>query len=362
LHANDATELLVGSGVFFRGVKAGEIVDMFPSQTNNSISVWVYIEPQYAHLIGDDSDFWLNSFAKIDFKGGTFNLSLAPLTSILIGGISFSASSKPLTQEELESRAFKLKSSKSDNQSVTARAFNDKNVIKVITHTNQAIGSLEKSSIVKFQGFKIGEVRKINPNFDSKSGVINTKISMLIDTNFFEDKNSNISPKQNFIDAIQKGLSVRIVSTDPITQRQVVEFFYPQDIQKTKKQVAIAQDEKTYRIPDVVSQSGTLADNANEVLKTLQSSLLRINKSADNADEALKILQSSLLRVNKSMENLDATMSSFKQLADSYKEGSLHSTQITDMLREITKASKETQKLIQKIEQKPNALIFGDGE
>lgn len=341
LYANDATEILIGSGIFYRGVQAGEIVDMSPSKENNSISIWAYIEPQFAHLVGQESDFWLNSFARVDFKGGKFNLSLAPLTSIVSGGISFSASNAPLTQEELETMAFELKSSKSDNDTVSTRVSSDENIVAIVAHTNEPIGSLGRGSIVKFQGFDIGEVAKTALNFDADKGAINTKISMYIDTNFFKDKNSPKSPKQNFIDAINKGLTAQINATDPITQRQIIEFSYPKTPLASNNKAIIKIDEKSYQIADIKSQSGTLTDNANETLKTLQLSLLKLNKS---------------------MGNIDKTLSSFKQLADSYKEGSLHSTQITDMLREITKASKETQKLIQKIEQKPNALIFGGGE
>ena len=60
-----------------------------------------------------------------------------------------------------------------------------------------------------------------------------------------------------------------------------------------------------------------------------------------------------LLALQKSLQSLDSLIK-----GDDYE--SLLSSQMTQTLKDVSETSRDTQKLLKKLDQKPNSLIFGD--
>jgi len=63
--------------------------------------------------------------------------------------------------------------------------------------------------------------------------------------------------------------------------------------------------------------------------------------------------------LNKTMRSLQFSLKGVEQLSKGDKRSRL-STQLIQTLKEIANVSKETQKLLKKLDKKPNALIFGN--
>ncbi|RLA69343.1 MAG: hypothetical protein DRG30_10310 [Epsilonproteobacteria bacterium] len=60
------------------------------------------------------------------------------------------------------------------------------------------------------------------------------------------------------------------------------------------------------------------------------------------------------------MRELQKTLRSLDSVMKSNSDESLLSSQLSETLREVKKASIDTQKLFKKLDRKPNSLIFGD--
>ncbi len=88
----------VGTPIFFRGIKVGQIDGYHLSTQGNSVLMQAHIEPQYSHLVKQSSQFWDASGIKVDvglFSGA--QIEAGSLETLLAGGIN--VATKDTTQE-----------------------------------------------------------------------------------------------------------------------------------------------------------------------------------------------------------------------------------------------------------------------
>lgn len=79
----------VGTPIFFRGIKVGQIDGYSLSTQGNSVLMQAHIEPKYSHLVNQSSQFWDASGIKVDvglFSGA--QIEAGSLETLLAGGIN----------------------------------------------------------------------------------------------------------------------------------------------------------------------------------------------------------------------------------------------------------------------------------
>ncbi|SIR09312.1 Paraquat-inducible protein B [Shewanella morhuae] len=79
----------IGTPIFFRGIKVGQIDGYSLSTQGNSVLMQAHIEPQYKHLVNQSSQFWDASGIKVDvglFSGA--QIEAGSLETLLAGGIN----------------------------------------------------------------------------------------------------------------------------------------------------------------------------------------------------------------------------------------------------------------------------------
>ncbi|MCH1931235.1 MlaD family protein [Shewanella sp. A25] len=89
----------VGTPIFFRGIKIGQLDGYSLSQQGNSVLMQAHIAPEYRHLVNQSSQFWDASGIKVDvgiFSGA--QIEAGSLETLLAGGIN--VATKDTTQAD----------------------------------------------------------------------------------------------------------------------------------------------------------------------------------------------------------------------------------------------------------------------
>lgn len=89
LEDSNLGSMKVGTPIFFRGIKVGQIDGYSLSSQGNSVLMQAHIEPQYSHLVNQSSQFWDASGIKVDvgiFSGA--QIEAGSLETLLAGGIN----------------------------------------------------------------------------------------------------------------------------------------------------------------------------------------------------------------------------------------------------------------------------------
>ncbi|WP_370550296.1 MlaD family protein [Edwardsiella tarda] len=86
LHATTLPDVQPSSPVLYRKFRIGEIATITPRRDGFEIAL--YIQPDYRHLVGNESVFWAEGGAKVQLNGAGLTVQAAPLARALKGAIS----------------------------------------------------------------------------------------------------------------------------------------------------------------------------------------------------------------------------------------------------------------------------------
>ncbi len=383
LSAPDARDLTVGANVYYRKIKVGALENVHLAQDGEKVNFTVFIEEPYTKFVNSQTQFWKNDFMNFSYHDNVFRMSLAPIASLLSGGISLSTTTKSTRQGVLaENHIFPLYLDH-DEAMKKEIGFGGDNTKTFQFHFTESVGKLEVGAPIELSGFQIGSVVNIESDFDKEKGAVRSIVLGLIDTSVFFDFKSNTNKGdgyENLKNAVKNGLKARLAQGNPLMGSLFIELKNdkknPGEIIESDsfalfpttksnfdgmmdKVATLLEKMNNLDIEKLLASINKLVDDSNP---SIQNLLKKLSKSADNINKLTSAKEMKTLprSLGASLDEFKETLSSINKLLEGDSSSSLLSAQITTMLREVTKMSQSVQKLSDKLDRKPNALIFGD--
>ncbi len=374
----------VGTPVFYKNIKVGQVEYLNLGLDNKSVDVILFIDKSYVPFVHDDSKFWTKSTVNVDFSKGNLDIKIAPLNYMLQGGIVFSSSGVDSNRSVSYNHVFTLYQSKTQAESTTIGS-KSKSIKTFALFTQDSIANLRVHAPVRFNGFDIGWVSSMELSYSKKTHKMLGQVLVEIDTSVFRDKHEkNTSGKENFYQAVEEGLRAKLVAQDPITGMLFIDLtFNHQDVNGT-----ITEGEKYAHLPMTSDSSRGIMTSVTEILDTLNNLpldklLASVNKVVDdtaapiaNANEVLIDLKKTIENLNiltskksfaalpdelsKSITTMTRTLKSTEKVVKGYARDPIEKRQLIETLEVLTKTSAEMQIFLRMLNRKPNSLIFGD--
>jgi len=374
----------VGTPIYYKNLQVGQVEYLYPSLDNRSIDILVFIDKKYVPYVHNDSRFWTKNMMNVDFSKGNLDFNVAPLHTMLQGGIVFSSSGENKDNPVSSKHVFPLYKSKT--QADTKRIVtNSRAMKKFMLHTQGSIANLKINSAVRYDGFDIGHVEDIQLSYDKNTHQMLGKVLIELDTSLFKDPNDvNSTGEENLYQAVEEGLHAKISPLDPITGMLFVDLTFAHNegnssIEKgsryalfptttnndTSAMNSLSQilakintlplDELFASVQKVVEESEKPIANANILLEDLQKTVKNINTLTGK--ESFKVLPDEL---HKAIQEMTRTLKSTQKVVKTYDSNSLVKEQLTQTLEIVSKTSQEMQVFLRMLNRKPNSLIFGD--
>ena len=388
LNATDSYGIVVGTPVYFKSMKAGFVEYVTISLDGKSVDIIVYIDKSYVSYIHTDTKFWKQSSVDIEYANGQLNFNMAPLSNIVHGGIEFSSTGEDITGKVPYDYIFRLY--RSSSVASDKRIGKGGGAIKVYRMKfDESTAKLKRDASVKYEKFDIGRVKDIAYAFDRRSHQLRAEVVVSIDTSIFFDPNdTNHTGEDNLEKAVGDGLRASLQEYDPISGQLYIDLKFADTNQS---EMIVCQGDTAF-FPTVSSGGGGIMGGLNGLIDNLRNlpldQLIRsISRVADDLSGVLKnnekVLGEMMSNLNKTLEGinrmvgskafarmpkelnqtmrgLQKTLKSLDSILKSNGNDSLMSSQLTETLRQLNKASLDTQKLLRKLDRKPNSLIFGD--
>ena len=168
LTSKDLGSLNVGSGIYFKKIKVGEVLSYRLNENSEGVIFAAKINNEYAHLVNSKTRFWNVSGLSADVSLSGVQVNMESLTSLLAGGISFDS---PESGEPIQSlHTFDLFHSIND----TDRGIN----IDIQLPENHGIKS--QSAPIHYEGLEVGRLNGIefDDNFKATRAKANIDPSM----------------------------------------------------------------------------------------------------------------------------------------------------------------------------------------
>jgi len=347
--------------VYFKHLKVGSIRKVQLTD-NAKVKIIISINKKYIKFINNSTKFWNVKKIDISLNKNYLQVSLPTIKELIFGGIVFDTPEKaPFTK-----KVFKLYSSKSEAFSNHLGNFiKYKEFIAVFDKQNS---SIIPGEVVKFRGFNVGFVKKVNSVFDfNKEKIISYVVLKINIGAFMKHKNENIINK-----LLQRGLSVCIKNKIPFINFSYLELTFTNKPYKKEfinnkiklKTIYITQNSIAGKLRKFLDKLNSLPlkssiTNFNLMLKTLtpqiNNTLLSITNTSNSINKLIKNKN-----INKLLVNTNYLVKNLNKILHAYSNNSLFYKRVSKTLFDIDNTMNNLNRVIIKIDKRPNSLILGD--
>ena len=350
--------------VYFKQMKVGTIRKV-ELNNNAKVKIIISINKKYAKFVNDSTRFWNLKKVDISLSKNYLHVTFPTIKELIFGGIAFDTLEKNIS---LSKRIFKLYPSKSD-------AF--KNRLGTIHKYKEFFVKFDKQNSflnvgegVKFRGFDVGYVKEINSMFDIDKNKIFSYAILKIDIGaFMKNKNEDIIKK-----LFNKGISVVIKQGIPLINNSHL------DIVFTNNPYKLQIVDGKIKIKSIYKKEVSIVDKLNMFLDKLNS--LELNKTINNFNSLLSdtkpLISKTLISViktsdsirdlinknkntlSKTLININTLIKKLNKTINTYSKNSMFYKKVSKTLYDVDKTMNNLNRVIIKIDKKPNSLILGD--
>jgi len=326
----------------------------------------------------------------MDFSQGKLDFSIASLSQIVHGGVSIYTPVQSINADYNSSMAqaqvFPLYKSLTEMKEKHLMTGIDNKIYKF--KFKESIKRLEIGSPVEFNGFQVGYVTDIESKFDENNQSVQSDIYAIIYTQAFGSKEIYQGGSKVIENLVQDGLKAKLNAALPMIGTQFIDLVFDKNETATiiqseyyalfpttqqKKSANIMNEVKKLFIKleqlpleKLLNSATKLIDDNNAPIKELVSSLgttiKNFNSTINNLNRltANESLQQLPTDISNSVQALEKTLSEVQTLTEGYNAHSLFSAELSATLKELSAAASSIERMSQKLEKKPNALLLGD--
>lgn len=383
LESDRRGSLEVGSPVYYRQIRAGEVVAYHLSEDGAKIVSKIFVNAPYHQFVRTSTRFWSASGVdlKLDATGVTLNTE--SLVSILVGGIAFDRFPDGAEPEEeaAENAVFKLHPNR---YAAREKVYSQKNYFVLLFE--ESVRGLSPGAPVEFRGIPIGQVVDIKPELDLKANKVKIPVIAAAEPeriSFTGKLPEGVTREALTGYLVERGLRAQLRTGNLLTgQNYIALDFFP-----NAKPAAIVDGGKYGypEFPTTPSQLGEIGTKLNQFVAKLDKIPIdqigqdlgatiqgarRIANSPEIADAlkslngAVKELQQLVLELRtRTAPELDATLrqaqASLAAAGDMLEAGSPVQARLREALEELASAARAVRALADALERQPQSLLTG---
>ena len=380
LRADDLGSLEVGSPVYFRRVRVGEVDSYALEEGGSGVRVRVFVHAPYDERVTRDTRFWNASGLDVNLSAEGLRVDSQSLVSLLIGGIAFGtlegdADAPPV----LQGTEFRLFASQADARE---REYASKE--RFVLHFEESVRGLSVGAPVEFRGIRIGEVLDLRLEFNAET--LGFRIPVLVEleperVSVVERAALPASDVSGYL--IRRGLRARLQMANLLTGQLLVSL----DMHPEEPEAPLQMDDGHLVIPTIPAPLQELRSGVVDLLRRIQALPLEeiaasLRRTATGAERlvngpdlarSLEALRSTLDRADALMLRLDRqtlaladdalaeARDTLQAAGTSVATDSMLQSDIRRALQEIGSAARSLRALTDYLGRHPEALLRGKG-
>jgi paraquat-inducible protein B len=378
LSAEALNSLDIGSPVYYRQLKVGEVTGYKLREKGAHVEIRIFIKAPHDKLVFKTSRFWNVSGINVTVGSEGVRTQIGSLVSIIAGGLAFeNGAGLDAPERAAGDHEFYLYP---DRNSLMDEQYSLKHFY--LLKFSNSVRGLQQGAAVEFRGIQIGNVVDVKLN-----SVNNQSQGLYV---YIAIEPQRLDPTQQptrdefdkQIDALVKqGLRAQLKTASLITGARLVDLTFPLNPAKAE----FTREEKYGVIPSAEESAADLGQQLGQIAESIQKIPLEkigtdVSRSMESIGRLLAVLekQNTADKLDKTLghlsvasEQLDATLkdarTTMKELSTTLNslDGIINPDSPTQyelrtMLESVESAAQTLERLTEKLNQKPDALIFGD--
>ncbi|HEX7866679.1 MAG TPA: MlaD family protein [Variovorax sp.] len=366
LRANDVGSLDVGSPVYFRRIKVGQVAAYELDGDGRGVTIRVFINAPYDKFVGMNTRFWQASGIDAQLSASGFTLRTQSLATILLGGIAFQAPDDAMGPLAKENAAFTL-----TQDEASAMKEPDGPSQTLLMYFNQSLRGLTPGAPVDFRGVVIGEVKSIGVEFDRAEREFRMPVLVQVYPDRLRRRagesgtESRATQQERLRFLAEKGLRAQLRNGNLLTGQVYVALdFFPKappariDLSKNPIELPTMAN----GLDEIQSQVQEIATKLNKVpyeqiAGDLRTTLATLNKTLTATEQTVSRINNDVTpELAAAMKDVRKTVNSAERtLADD----SPLQQDMRQTLQELTRAAGSVRVLTDYLERHPESLLRG---
>ncbi len=383
LESDRRGSLEVGSPIYYRQIRVGEVVAYYLSEDGAKIVSKIFVNAPYHQFVRNTTRFWSASGIdlKLDATGITVNTE--SLVSILVGGIAFDSFQNNSDSEEQASdnAIFKLFASR---EAAREKIYSTKNYFVLLFE--ESVRGLSPGAPVEFRGIPIGQVIDIRSEFDFKINKVKIPVIAAVEPeriSFHGNLPDGVSRENLAAYLVERGLRAQLRTGNLLTgQNYVALDFFP-----NAKPAALVRNGKYgyTEFPTTPTQLEEIGTKVSQLVAKLDKipideigldlsatikgarrianspEIIETVKSLNATVKELQLLAAELRtrtapEVNATLQHAQASLAAATDVLES---GSPLQSRLKETLEELASAARALRVLSDYLERQPQSLLTG---
>ncbi|OED36789.1 hypothetical protein AB833_25595 [Chromatiales bacterium (ex Bugula neritina AB1)] len=388
LRAKRAGYVGVGSPVYFRQVKVGQIEAQRFQDNYDGVEFTIFIEAPHHKIIRNTTKFWNVSGVDLTVNSRGFKVRSPSLEGLAQGGVSFDLIEEfEFPRSVKDGHVFILHDSKESANETMIQDVSDG--YRYVIYFDESVRGLARDAPVEFKGVQIGRVTDIKLTYDAASQSVAVPVYIVVQPERVRDFQAvSGSDREFFNQNIANGLRAKLQTGSLVTGQ----LFISLDVYDAEQTGPLAKNSKGVSImPSVGSDLNQVTKGVQEVLAKVNA--LPIQELVENANSAVsranvllgqfeqlalpKRLDNTIgsadsalaeyTKLGKSMQDeltaLASQMREFADTADSSMAGIAPDSplyyNLLNTLKDIQAAARAVLAVSESVEKKPEEFLFG---
>jgi paraquat-inducible protein B len=385
LHAAKLGSLDIGSPIYYRRMKVGQVIAFHLDDDGKGITVRIFVNAPYDGLVGTNTRFWHTSGFDMQIGSGGFSLQAESLASVVLGGLSFQSADENPGPKAAENTAFPLAANHAEALTET-----NGEPTKILLNFKQSVRGLSPGAEISFRGLTLGKVKSVGIEYDRQQQefilpvlgeVYPARLGRTVDK---DGKQPEYTPQQRLQEMVDRGLAAQLRTASILTgQAYVALDFFPRAKavpSKVAKKTLVPRADVSdpgpmstlIQLPTIPGSSDETQAQISEIARKL--SKVPFDQIGDDLRQSLRMLQHTLdsagqLATKLNTEVAPEITAAIKDARESL--GTVERTLAEDAplqqdlrqaLQELTRAAASLRVLTDYLEHHPEAIIRGKPE
>jgi paraquat-inducible protein B len=339
-----------GAPIYYRKIPVGVVTEYKLDTNGQYVDISVFIYKPYDDYVTGSTRFWDESGINVTLGASGVEVKTASLLSLLAGGLGFEPFDALDNQPAKAGTVFNLYETRKAAELVPIGI-----AIPVVFHFEQTTRGLVKNAPINFRGVDIGVINDVVLEIVEREGTFFSKVSGTIYPERIGNIYSQLPNKfrtQEFISnrmfgLIKRGMRAQLQTGNILTGQLFVSIVFDND--STVKLPENA--DLPLLIPTVVTEDfGHMQKQITSILKKLDK--IPYEEIGKEVKDSLIVISAATKDFNETLDNLNLLISPNSPLT----------MQLNQSLKELDRTIRATRGLIDNLRDKPNAIIFGDGD
>ncbi|CAN5402268.1 MlaD family protein [soil metagenome] len=366
LRSSDIGSLDVGSPVYFRRIKVGQVAAYELDADGRGVTLRIFVNAPYEKFVGANSRFWHASGLDMQLNASGVTLRTQSFATILLGGIAFRAPEDANGPVAQENTSFTLA-----GDEAAAMKVPDGPAQTMLLYFNQSLRGLSPGAPVDFRGVVIGEVKSIGVEFDRAEREFRMPVLVQIYPDRVRRRVGQEAPESKRTQEEQmrfmvgRGLRAQLRTGNLLTgQIYVALDFFPKapKVQIDAMREPLELPTMPNSLDELQSQVQEIASKLNkvpfeEIGNDLRTSLATLNRTLASAEKLAGTLNNDVSpEITAAMKDARKTISSAER---TLAQDSPLQTDMRQTLQELTRAAGSIRVLTDYLERHPESLLRG---